>query len=390
MKRSESLNLRTRLGYNQNKDIYYALLYIAVLFLVTRLVLGMIGYIAQKNIYNYFPDSQGYLHVKNLATHHTALNIWHNFDSGWYMSIAENGYAQNLLSLNFFPFFPVLTRLFSALIMGHLFVTGLFISNVCFVLAAIYMYKLFQLDYDGNTSKRAIKYLFLLPAAFVFSGFMTESLFLLLALATIYYSRNGRWWLVGILGALLSLTRSNGVFILVPVLIEFIIYCKDNNWNLKYLLRAFWLALIPAGLGIYMLYNYKLTANPIYFTFTQKNWALVPTSPEWIPQALFSGGYNSLVIVTLLTSLILLIAFRKKIRISYIVYAVIVLLLPFVYGPQVIHSLLRYMLVAFPVPLTLALLTKNRVSDELLTIGLALFQGFLMAAWILGWTALLV
>ncbi|MCK7515454.1 MAG: hypothetical protein MZV70_73380 [Desulfobacterales bacterium] len=74
------------------------------------------------------------------------LDIWGQWDTGWYLDIAKNWYAaeahyQNYCNYAFFPFYPTLIKLLGA-VMGNHFYAGLIISNVSLLGAAILLYKL--------------------------------------------------------------------------------------------------------------------------------------------------------------------------------------------------------------------------------------------------------
>jgi len=93
-----------------------------------------------------------------------------------------------------------------------------------------------------------VKYLFLMPTGFVFSGVLTESLFLVLSVAAFRAAQVGVWWAAGVAGGLAALTRPTGV-------------------------------LLPAGLGVFMLFNWHLTGDPLAFVHTQKAWMKSLSNP---------------------------------------------------------------------------------------------------------------
>jgi len=93
-------------------------------------------------------------------------------------------------------------------IIGDVDLAGIVISNVSLLIACIILYRLAKLDADEAFALRSVKFMMLFPTAFIYSGIFTESLFLALALGCFYYSRLGKWYLVGILGFCLTLTRS--------------------------------------------------------------------------------------------------------------------------------------------------------------------------------------
>src|SRR5437588_734028 len=54
------------------------------------------------------------------------------------------------------------------------------------------------------------------------SATYTESLFLLLTLVAVYAARSERWWLAGLAGGLAASSRSNGVLILIPLVLLYL------------------------------------------------------------------------------------------------------------------------------------------------------------------------
>lgn len=185
------------------------------------------------------------------------------------MDIATHGYstikdAGGHANYAFFPLYPMCMRFLGSVIKDN-YLSGLIISNVCLLVSCVFLYKLVELDENKDTALRSVKYLFLFPTAYILSGVFTESLFLALALACFYYARKGNWFLVGILGFALSLTRSVGVFIILPVLYE---YLKSKSLDRD----IFYLLLIPLGLILFMIYNYYLTGDFLAFVHIQSAW----------------------------------------------------------------------------------------------------------------------
>ncbi|WP_269851356.1 hypothetical protein [Methanosarcina horonobensis] len=164
---------------------------------------------------------------QRIWTNNVWLDIWGVWDTGWYLDISQNGYTarplDELISFQtnvvFFPLYPLLMRFLGSII-GNQYTAGVIISNFSLIVACIYLYKLVRLDSDESSAFRSVKYLLLFPISFILSGVFTESLYLALALMCFYYARTGKWQLAGIFGFFLSLTRSVGVLIVLPLLYE--------------------------------------------------------------------------------------------------------------------------------------------------------------------------
>ena len=79
------------------------------------------------------------------------IDIWNRWDTSHYLNIAERGYSDTSIGergllIVFFPFYPLLIKLFAPVLQNYLF-SALLVSNLSYVIASIYLYKLASLDY---------------------------------------------------------------------------------------------------------------------------------------------------------------------------------------------------------------------------------------------------
>jgi hypothetical protein len=264
---------------------------------------------------------------------------------------------------------------------GGPFVGGLVVSNVAFLVACVFLYRLVSLDDDTGTARRAVKYLVAAPAAFLFSAMLTESLYLALAVMCFYYARTKRWWVVGVLGFFLALSRAPGALVVVPLLW---MYLEQRGHSLRRMRPdVLWLAGFPAGLLVFMGINEVLTGDGLAFTRIQETaWGhrlQDPVSAVWGNLSgdnaiwRFNGWY--LIVVLALT-----LVFARRFGAAYLLFVLVSVLPPMSYG--VWYSMVRYTLVIFPLYVVAARITASRPNvDQALTIALVLFQGFLMTQW---------
>lgn len=338
--------------------------YISLLFIITRTVLTIIGVVSQRMI------SHGNI------THWTDfswLNIWGIWDSGWYVHIAQTGYM-DAGTIAFFPLYPLLMRLLGALT-GSPYIAGVIISNVCLMIACIFLYRLVMLD-SGNmdTSLNSVKYLVLYPTAFVLSGVFTESLYLALILVAFYYAKKDKWYVAGLAGFFLAMTRSIGVFVFLPMAYE---YFKPKGFNLKKIKPdAVYLLLIPIGLLVFMGYNFYLMGDPLAFLHSEGNWGKYVGNPLYnLYEGLIAMKINAFIPLIVLAMITI---FYKEIGFSYWLVGVYSILIPL---SATFGGMHRYSLVVFPLYIILAKLSKDRRFDQFTTITLALLQGCLMVIW---------
>jgi hypothetical protein len=72
------------------------------------------------------------------------------------------------------------------------------------------------------------------------------------------------------------------------------------------------------------------------------------------------------------------------------VYGLIMITVPLTMGVSSYQSIIRYLVVVFPVSLLLAAWAKRPSVDAYLTVGLALLQGALFVLWLCYWTYFLI
>ena len=293
------------------------------------------------------------------ASENPLLAVWGRWDAEHYIGIATNGYSGTEPA--FFPLYPLLIWLGGMLTGNHL-LAGLFISNAASFFALLYLYKLVEHEFNRHVAHRAIFYVSIFPTAIFFSAVYTESLFLCLSVASFYYMRERRWLTAGAFGFFAALTRSEGVLLAVPMLIEWVVAAREGGR--EFFRYAFddvikplvGLALVPLGLATYMAYLWVLRGDPLLFSHVQSHWGR-QLAPPWasvaktigkiahshIPQTVANQSLE--LAFTLLMIVALIVGFRR-LRLSYIVYMALSILVPM--STASLMSMPRFALVLFP------------------------------------------
>lgn len=328
------------------------------------------------------------------------LAPWANFDGIHYLFIAGNGYTNNL---GFFPLYPLLTKTLSIILVAQTpfdlsyFASAFILSNTAFFLSLIVFYKLLLLDYGDEKVKQIILAMLVFPTSFFFASLYSESLFLLFLFLSFYFARRRQWILASVFGMCLSLTRLVGICIFPVLLYEYLRVAKEPASKLPQ--SALWL--IPFGLISYSVYNYIVQNDFFYFIRAQGNFfnnrsvdsvILFPQTiyryikiiftnstfqfEWWI--ALFELGSFVFVVIAIY------IAWKKKVRISYILFSLLAVLIPASTGT--FSALPRYLLVAFPIYIVLGLAAKFTkilyFSISLILLGVLLYffsKGYFIA-----------
>ncbi len=147
------------------------------------------------------------------------LGVW---DGGWYVRIAESGYADHLDlsspatdqstgSIAFFPVYPMLMRLLSAVTGLDPRWAGVLISVTAGAIAAAGI-AILATDWAGQRVGVLAGLLWACaPVAVVGTLVYTETLFTALAVWAFVALRRNRWAAAGLLGAAAGLTRPTGV-----------------------------------------------------------------------------------------------------------------------------------------------------------------------------------
>lgn len=292
---------------------------------------------------------------------------WNRWDTGHYTSIATHGY-DGAWRTAFFPLFPILEHI-GAFITRDPFIAGLIISGIANLILLIVLYQLIKDDFGQEQAYKTVLYLSVFPSAFFFASAYTESVFLCLLLLSFYNLRKGQWGLAGLFGFFACLTRSAGIFLLLPFCYE---YMRQHEWHWQKLRwNAVSIALVPAGLATYSLYCYVRFSDALSWSHAQTVWShkfLFPLVTLLVtlhavqkgPVLSFASLHNLLdftSILGVLTLLILLFVGPQRLRkehMAYAIYAVplglFLLSFPVISdNPIPLQSVPRYMLEVFPI-----------------------------------------
>jgi hypothetical protein len=300
------------------------------------------------------------------------------------LDIATRGYSAEPVppsgeaNYAFFPLYPLLMRSV-AWLLGDLFVAGLVVSNVALIVASVLLYRLVETEAGRGAAEQAVKYLFLMPTGFVFSGVLTESLFLALSVAAFRAAQVGVWWAAGVAGGLAALTRPTGVLLVLPL--GWLYFSRAEN-------RRQWprgvaaLASVPAGLGVFMLFNWHLAGDPLAFAHIQKAWMKSLSNPVEVllrgmgadlPQ-LRVGAYFGVAV------LVLSFGLARAMGFPYFLVSITGVLIPLLGGQMALFSIPRYALGAWPLVIGIGKVLKPPW-DPVVSAMFGLLQGFLMVFW---------
>lgn len=297
---------------------------------------------------------------------------WLRWDAEYYLKIVQSGYRADDGTAQFHPLLAWLSTPL-AWLTGQPLLALLLVSSLAGMLLVLAFERLARLDL-GAESRIGVQLLLFSPLAFGLFAPYTEGLWLLWAVLCLLWARQRRWWLAGLAGGLATLTRQQGVFLLLPLAWELWEAC-GRDWRRLLLRWRSWLALglIPGGLLIWMVYR-AVALGDLQANFSDPQaliYSLVisPSASKVVPEQAFlwpwvalsraltiswrDSSLNNLVDLALGGSFLLLLAAAwRHMRISYRIYAVTIVLVSFGYytGPFYPYmGLPRHLLLAFPV-----------------------------------------
>lgn len=291
---------------------------------------------------------------------------WNRWDAPHYLYLAQQWYTNNGDPANFIVFFPLYPLVLKPLIVsfGNPVLSGIFISNIIFILGCYFFYKLVSLDYSEKIAMWTVAALATFPTSYFFSAPYTESLFLLFFCTSLYSARKGKWIWSGIFMSFGVITRPFGALLLPAILTEWF-YDRKRKWSslpviaLPSMLTASW----------YLFLNKTVYGN--YFAFQKiltDNWQKHTASPvasildSW--RIAFGGGLTNYTILvgwaeglTITLAWILIPFAFKYLRKSWAVYYSLSIVL--FSSTSFILSTPRYFLSIPPFFVLIALAEKN-------------------------------
>ncbi len=335
-----------------------------IAFAATRLGLAVVAYLAEPLMADNAAPPPYHLRPDNVL-----LDVFGSrWDTGFYLSIAAEGYkfrGEALPSVAFFPLLPLLIRALMPLT-GDPLIAGLVAANAALLGASYLLYRLVEAEWGAPTAARSVWYLLLFPSSLFGSAIYSESLLLLCAIGALYAARRGRWGVAASLAFLAGLTRLMGVLVAPLLLIEWWPRFRRREADARP-----WagLAALTAPLGTlaYMLYLGATFGDPLAFARASGAWGRAAAWP-WagvaqLAQAPAQGWWAALLAgrlpldnwIDLLTGLAFLglgVALLVQRRWSEGAFVALGALLPLSSG--LLMSQRRYMWVLFPAFVLLA------------------------------------
>jgi Gpi18-like mannosyltransferase len=291
------------------------------------------------------------------------------WDAGWYLNIAEYGYAydgdptheQNVV---FFPLYPLACRLCHVVTRLSIPLCAVVLSNVMFLTGLAALYALTTWELGPEVARCAILLLAFFPASLFFSAMYTESFALAFSVLAYTAFRQQRFIAGGIWSGLASATRLPGILLGVPLLFAGFPYLQDRRKRWQVILAG---VLAMSGLLAFLLYLWSAFGDPL------ANFRVQQQAPGWrrgiafpfrsiiagLPHT-FSAHFSPTPVDAWLALLFIALAcaLPRYLPNSYAVYSLLSLALPLCTTAG-IWSFSRYASVIFPVFMLLGLVGQR-------------------------------
>lgn len=388
---------RTRwlVRFRQDRSIREALF----VFLLTRsLIFFILIAVGQVNVASY-PESNTRDAIIRFQPASIAENLRRTMwqaDVIHYVVISQEGYYRAPFDINnrrsqefaFFPLFPILLWLL-ARVTTYVVLWSAVFCNLFFFIALVLLYKLtLAFGYDESVARRAIFYLAAFPFSYFFSIPLTESLFVLLTVASFYAAKREHWWTAGVIGLLASATRLTGVLLLPSLLV-----LSWQMYRSVHVRKIVGLLLIPFGLFGYMFYSWWLSGDALAFKHAAEAWGrkpsiffLGPLFKFLFPPHTIAEAWNVYVLSTgaaVLCLVCIYILIRRR-EWALALYSLMSVMLPLSSG--VTQSLGRYTMGFFPVFIALGIRANSNHADQTVRFLLVFLLGIMTLLFATGFT----
>lgn len=330
--------------------------------------------------------------------------IWARYDSGWYMTIAEEGYPARLDAVGFFPLFPTLMSGLSQVTNWNLALSGMVIAQLSYLGAILSFYKVAHIVGENHGyAMRSVFHMILFPTSLFLVSIYAEPLFLALALTGVYFVLRPQpnYVFSGLMIGLASMVRPVGWLLNIILLVEFV---RRRNFRFSSIFSfGLGLALSASGILVYILYLYSITGTFTAITDAQAAGWKIHWELPWLNigkaiQNVFNGdflrndwfGYVvnasdllfSLFAVAL-AGLAVWWAYQRRFRWSLAAflccYLAFVLSFQKVWVP--LNSLSREIVPLFPIYLLLGVLSSRSKRFQVISLVLSAGMLFLFTAW---------
>jgi Gpi18-like mannosyltransferase len=341
------------------------------------------NYIEIKGLY----EPEGYFHKYKANFMEILTAFVSNWDANFYYDIAASGYKydgnyRKQQNPQFFPLYPLISRLFSTITHLPIGVSLVLINNLFSLLSLIIIFRLVKEIYNEDIAKKTIMLISFYPGAISLAVGYSEGLnMFLISLALYFLLVKRNYFLTSIFIGISTAVRAQSIFFSIAFLVALIVLERKNIKILNFLLYAL---LSFSGVIFYSLFLFLKFNEPFaWYLLNRYAWG----SPDLIKNLLLSSkGFlndflkvfynikillpsNIYAIFIVIFSLTLL-KFKEKTHLFIItlIVFVITLIANFTQSPDLQSCLTRLFITNFPLFIFLARFLKNELAFSFILI----------------------
>ena len=316
---------------------------------------------------------------------HDYFGGWMQFDTGWYVTIANTGYDRTQVdafyvgqqsAVAYFPGYPIVVHQVARLTDDDYALAAQVTTVVCGLLVFLLFWMWCGRRLSRTERRTALLLLALYPYAwFLYGSGYGDVLFIALTILAFLLLESDRPVLAGLAGAGASASRLIGVGTIIGLVAMVIerrhaLVRKEasgprrmwSGWRLdrsRLRLRDSGVLLSFAGIGSYCVFLWGRVGDPLAFNTVQSapGWNQGTGPKTWIKYSFFADvirgdhSYGVRLVVEALLCLLFIIAIplvAKRIGAAYAVYTSVIIGIPLI-GTSTMQGFGRYLLSAFPV-----------------------------------------
>ena len=170
------------------------------------------------------------------------LDVLSSWDGNWYLRIVRSGYPRHVqphvtyevadARAAFFPTYPMLVRAVDKVLPGGDTTAALFTNFVLGAVAILLLGILAKRLYGQQVAAKSMVLAAMFPGSFVLSFAYSEALLLVFAMACLWCLMSQRWVAAGLLAALATATRPNGLaLVLACAVAAWLAIRRERAWR---------------------------------------------------------------------------------------------------------------------------------------------------------------
>jgi hypothetical protein len=289
------------------------------------------------------------------------VQVLDRWDGHWYLDVVRDGYPHNIMPnvtyfvsdarAAFFPAYPRLVHYIDNVVPGGPVSTALLVNLLLGGLFIFLVGYLCRDLFDTRTAEKAMIIAAIFPGSFVLSFAYSEALMLSLAALCFIALRNKAWIWAGVLAALVTASRPNGLAITAACLVAaFIAIRQDRDWK-----SLFAPLLSPLGfIGFMLFLRHHTGENLAWFRVQQEAWqegtsfgaTAVTRTFDFILNP--TGSPTSVLTAASVFAMGIAIYFAFKYRIPLMYSAFTASILVLMLTPATVTARPRFLFTAFP------------------------------------------